>query len=102
MAVVSVRVAVPLVALAGADLPSTPRYEYEPLIGDATGFYAAARELISAAAGWAGAVAVLLLALGASAALRLRPSWLAVSAGRAMAERGQLDRAKLPTDLDPR
>jgi hypothetical protein len=79
-ALVAVRIAVPLVALAGVRLPSTPAYDYEPLIGDATGFYAAARELISAVAGWAGPVAVLLLGLGAWAALRLRPRWTAVVA----------------------
>lgn len=79
-ALVAFRVAVPLVALAGVELPGTPAYDYEPLIGDATGFYAAARELLSATAGWAGVAAVLLLALGAWAALRLRPVWVAVTA----------------------
>lgn len=44
------RVLVPLAALAasGHELPGFPFYRYEPLSGDATGFYAAARELISA------------------------------------------------------
>jgi hypothetical protein len=79
-ALVAVRVLAPLAALAGADVPSAPQYEYKPLIGDATGFYAAARELISAAAGPAGAVAVLLLGLGGWAAFRLRPVWIAVTA----------------------
>jgi hypothetical protein len=47
----AVRVAIPLVALAGSghDLPLLPAYTYRPLNGDSFGFYAAARELISAA-----------------------------------------------------
>ncbi|MDQ3067991.1 MAG: hypothetical protein M3R12_12715, partial [Actinomycetota bacterium] len=71
----AIRVAIPLVALAasGHDLPGLPPYDYEPLNGDATGFYAEARELISAAFGPAGAVAALVLAVGAWAVWRLRP-----------------------------
>ena len=42
------RVALPLLALAGVRVPATPRYDYRGLTGDATGFYAAAREFISA------------------------------------------------------
>lgn len=82
-ALVAVRVAIPLVALAGSghDLPGLPPYHYEPLNGDATGFYAEARELISAAFGPAGAAAALLLLAGAWAVRRLRPRWTAVLAG---------------------
>lgn len=79
---VAVRLAIPLVAFAasGHDLPGLPPYDYEPLNGDATGYYAEARELISAAFGPAGAAAALLLAGGAWAAWRLRPAWTAVLA----------------------
>lgn len=82
-ALVALRVAIPLVALAasGQDLPGLPPYTYVPLNGDATGFYAEARELISTAFGPAGAVAALLLCAGAFAAWRLRPVWLAIVAG---------------------
>jgi hypothetical protein len=45
---VLVRVAIPLSALAHADLPGLPRIHNHPLSGDATGFYAAAREFIAA------------------------------------------------------
>lgn len=76
----AIRVALPLVALAasGRSLPGLPRYDYEPLNGDAAGFYAEARELISAAFGAAGAAAVALLAAGGWAAWRLRPRWTSV------------------------
>ena len=58
---VAVRLAPPLLVLAasGHDLPGLPPYDYAPLNGDATGFYAEARELISAAFGPAGAAAAL-------------------------------------------
>ena len=81
-ALVAFRLAVPLAALAadGHALPGIPGYDYEPLIGDATGFYATARELISAAAGWAGAVALLVAVAGAWTLIRLRPAWLALTA----------------------
>ena len=81
----ALRVAVPLVALAasGRDLGVFPRYDYEPLIGDATGFYATARELISAAAGPAGAVALVLLAAGGWAAWKLPRAWYRVVAAAA-------------------
>ncbi len=48
---VGVRVAIPLAALAaeGTKLPGLPEYDYGPFYGDANGFYATARELISAA-----------------------------------------------------
>ena len=76
----ALRVAIPLVVLAasGHDLPGLPPYDYEPLNGDATGFYAEARELISAAFGPAGAAAALLLGGGAWLAWRLRPRWTAI------------------------
>ena len=62
----ALRVAIPLLVLAAAghDLPGLPPYDYTPLNGDATGFYAESRELISVAFGPAGAVAVLLLCCG--------------------------------------
>lgn len=73
-ALVVVRVAVPLVALAaeGHDLPGIPRYDYEPLIGDANGFYAAVRDFISAA-GRLGAPRLVLLALGVAVVAGLTP-----------------------------
>ena len=79
---VAVRVAIPLVALAasGHDLPGLPPYDYEPLNGDATGFYAEARELISAVFGPAGVAAALLVAVGLWSAWRFRPAWTAVLA----------------------
>jgi hypothetical protein len=48
-ALAAIRVAIPLAALAasGSALPGLPRYEYVGLTGDATGFYAAAREFIA-------------------------------------------------------
>ena len=54
-----VRVTLPLLVLAasGHDVPGLPPYDYAPLIGDANGFYAEARELISAAFGPAGVAA---------------------------------------------
>src|SRR6188508_2134908 len=81
-ALAGLRLAIPLVVLAasGHDLPGLPPYDYEPLNGDATGFYAEARELISAAVGPAGVAAALLLGAGAWAAWRLRPAWTAVLA----------------------
>ena len=50
---VLVRLAIPLTALAasGRDLPLFPRYDYDPLPGDAHAYYFAARELIAALAG---------------------------------------------------
>ena len=81
-ALVGLRLAIPLVVLAasGHDLPALPPYDYEPLNGDATGFYAEARELISAAFGPAGAGAALILGAGGWAAWRLRPHWTAIVA----------------------
>lgn len=80
---VAVRIALPLVALgaAGHDLPGLPRYDYAPLNGDANGFYAQARELISAVAGPGGAIALALVVAGAFSVRRLGRSWTAVAAG---------------------
>ena len=49
-ALVAIRIAVPLVALAahGHKVPALPRWDYVAQTGDATGFYAAAREFLSA------------------------------------------------------
>ena len=49
VALVCVRLAIPLAALAasGHKLPAMPRYDYQPLGGDTYGFYWAARELIA-------------------------------------------------------
>jgi hypothetical protein len=59
------RAAIPLAALAnsGDQLPGFPRYRFVALSGDATGFYAAAREFI-AAWGRLPALVVVALALG--------------------------------------
>jgi len=80
---VAVRVAIPLVVLAAAghDLPGLPPYDYSPLNGDATGFYAEARELISVAFGPAGAAALLLVAAGAAAVWRLGRTWVSIAVG---------------------
>jgi hypothetical protein len=47
---VAARLAIPLVAVAaeGRKLPAIPRFDYEQLMGDATGYYAAAREFMAA------------------------------------------------------
>jgi hypothetical protein len=60
-----IRVAIPLAVLAasGSRLPSLPPYDYNPLPGDAHGFYSAAREFI-ASWGRLGPVAVVAMALG--------------------------------------
>lgn len=82
-----VRVAIPLAALAaeGRSLPGLPAFDYGPLWGDANGYYAGAREAISAAGRAALPLAVtLLLGAGALYALRRRrsPRWvLALVAG---------------------
>ncbi len=80
---VMLRLAIPLVVLAAAghDLPDLPPYDYSPLNGDATGFYAEARELISVAFGPAGAAALVLLAAGAACVWRLRRGWAAIAVG---------------------
>ena len=61
-------VAIPIAALAasGRALPGLPRFEYDGLGGDASGYYAAARQFISRVAGLGSpGVAVLVLALAA-------------------------------------
>jgi hypothetical protein len=82
-ALVAVRLAIPLVVLAAAghDLPGLPAYDYAPLNGDSFGFYAEARELISAALGPAGLAALVLLGAGAYLSRRWWPRWYAVAAG---------------------
>jgi hypothetical protein len=67
-ACIAVRTAIPLAALAaeGNALPDLPRYDYNPLPGDAYGYYATARELISAAGRGAVPLAIVLV-LGVAA-----------------------------------
>ena len=82
-ALVVLRVAIPLVALgsSGHDLPTIPRYDYVALTGDATGFYAAARELL---ASW-GRLGPLVVALGCGvvvASVLLVREWRRGSIGR--------------------
>jgi hypothetical protein len=86
---VLVRAAISLSALAHADLPGLPRIRGHALSGDATGFYAAAREFIAA---WARvprpllallALATLVVAVVLVRAWRRRPelrAWLLVAA----------------------
>jgi hypothetical protein len=52
LALAAVRVAIPLAALAasGSKLPGLPRWRWDGLTGDATGFYAGARQFVSACA----------------------------------------------------
>jgi hypothetical protein len=69
VALAALRVAFPLAALAasGHKLPGLPRYTYGPLTGDATGYLATARELISAAGrlrGWLLPIALAVLVAG--------------------------------------
>jgi hypothetical protein len=69
-ACIAVRTAIPLAALAaeGSALPDLPRYDYGPFYGDANGYYATARELVSAAG--RGAVPLLaVLVVGIAAVL---------------------------------
>ena len=76
-ALVSIRLAIPLVALSasGSDLPGLPAYTYVPLNGDAFGYYAAARETIAAAGRVSVPVALVLGAVLAAAVLTLRRTW---------------------------
>jgi hypothetical protein len=62
-ALVVVAVAIPLSALAasGHALPDMPRFQYDGLSGDASGYYAASRQLISKAGTASGAVLALAL-----------------------------------------
>lgn len=86
---VALRTAIPLAALAfeGRALPGLPAYVYGPLYGDANGYYAGAREAVSAAGRTAPAVLAVTLAAAAVvfAVHRFRaPSWvvaLVVGAG---------------------
>jgi len=82
---VSIRLAIPLVALSasGSDLPGLPEYTYAPLNGDAFGYYAAARETLAAAGRVPVPVVLGLGALLAAAALTLRRTWRGPSAGSA-------------------
>ena len=74
---VSIRLAIPLLALAasGRDLPGLPEYTYAPLNGDAFGYYAAARETVAAAGRVPVPVALALALVLAAAALVLRRTW---------------------------
>lgn len=74
---VLIRLAIPLAVLAasGRRVPSLPPYDYNPLPGDAHGFYSAAREFI-ASWGRLGAGAVLAIALALVAlAVWIARSW---------------------------
>jgi len=78
---VALRVVVPAAALAfeGRTVPGLPRYDYGPLYGDANGYYAGAREAVSAAGRTAPAVLAVTLAAAAVvyAIRRYRaPSWV--------------------------
>ncbi|HEY7692973.1 MAG TPA: hypothetical protein VH816_11590 [Gaiellaceae bacterium] len=80
-ALVVVAVGIPLAALAasGQALPDMPKFEYDGLSGDATGYYAASRQLISKAASPSGAVlALALLAVLAALAVAVRRGRLAL------------------------
>jgi len=88
-ALVAVRLAIPLAALAasGSDLPGIPRYDYAPLNGDANDYYAAGRELISTLLREAPLTAALALCVAIAAwwGLRLRRgrpdlAWAALAA----------------------
>ena len=76
-ALIGVRLAIPLVALAasGHDLPGLPAYVYAPLNGDSFGYYAAARESISAGGHVPIPVAIALAASVIAAAVYLRRTW---------------------------
>lgn len=60
---VRVGIAVSVLAASGSKLPGLPRYRYVALTGDANGFYAAAREFISALARPASLAAALIAAI---------------------------------------
>ena len=76
-ALIGVRLAIPLAALAasGHDLPGLPRYVYTPLNGDSFGYYAAAREAISAAGHVPPLLAIALAGLLVALAVYLRRVW---------------------------
>lgn len=83
-ALVAIRVAIPLAALAvsGSALPGLPRFDYVGLSGDATGYYAAIREFISATAKLSapllGFLAIAAAGLGAVLVLAVRRRALAL------------------------
>lgn len=88
-ACVAFRIALPLAALAAGErgVPGQPAYDYGPYRGDATGFYAGTRELVSAVARQAPlviAVAAVTAAAAVAALLLHRrariPGWVALSA----------------------
>ena len=76
-ALVGVRLAIPLVALAasGRDLPGLPRYTYAPLNGDAFGYHAAAREAISAAGRLSPVLLLVLVGAHRRRGVYLRRTW---------------------------
>jgi hypothetical protein len=85
---VAVAVAIPLAALAASEhaVPDMPRFQYDGLTGDASGYYAASRQFISKAATPTGAVLAVAV-IGVLAALvvavrrrRLAPHWALVAA----------------------
>jgi hypothetical protein len=74
-ALAAIRVVLPLIVLAELGLPGVPPVRYDGLTGDATGYYAAVREVI---AGWRGPPAVLvalLLIVVGSATVALAWAW---------------------------
>jgi hypothetical protein len=83
-ALVAVRLAIPLAALAasGHDLRLIPRYDYVPLTGDATGFYAAAREFLASWGELGAPVVAALAAATVSAAALLLHAWRRRTIGR--------------------
>jgi hypothetical protein len=92
---VVVRFAVPLAALAasGRSLPGLPHYQYDGFTGDAGGYYAAAREFISAGPRLSvpgltllvtGLVAALILIARALRRRRMPAHWALVAAGLAV------------------
>ena len=74
---VAVRLAVPLAVLAahGRKLPALPRWDYVSQTGDATGFYAAGREFLSAWGRLPHALAAVVLAAAAGGLLLLVRAW---------------------------
>jgi hypothetical protein len=85
LAVVAVAIPVAALAASGHALPDMPRFHYDGLTGDASGYYAASRQFISKAAGPRGALLALMV-IGVLAALliavrrrRLAPHWALVA-----------------------
>ncbi len=105
--VVGVAIAIPLAALAasGHALPGLPRFEYDGLTGDASGYYAAAREFVSAlrglgAAGLTGlAVGLAAVLAGLVAAVRrslLAAHWALAGLGLALGAAGAIVVTRMP------